>query len=965
MKREFMRLAGGLALAAALVSVAPCAAFAAGTTADTQSGGGISEITPQADEPVAEINGVQYTDIDEAIDAASAGDTITLLSDVKVTKTFYKSLTFTGGYKLTVDAYSWRYNGDLIFDAADFEMVVDADSPAADNGEISRWLGMALSNGSIVARNGADVTFSFDSVTGTNCAIYGTNADIIVENGSTFGIYGKNTAGVQGQGLQLDSEKAVGIKVTGNSTFLIDGTNRGYVCSPDIYVEDSTFKVQNCTANASNGGLFEAVNSEVKFDNNDGHGLSAGNVVIDGSTVTTTNNGYCGFVLSGNLDIKNKSVITVTGNAWHDDSNNAAYAGFRLNGGSTSNVYNIDGSTTLTIADNYNTGLDVRRGTLTIANGAKVTISGNSVTNTDMAGYGGGIYVGYSTQSDWAKATIPSDALICNNHALNGGDDIYVATGVEGARSSLTIIPVADGQSLDGTKLVSSGSRDSRGSVADDCIDSIDGWYLDGMNEEGALDADKRWEAHADSYDSVYAEQYAVDETVTVEGPLALKAAHGLGVVAVDPADITIYMGGDEGYEGTATENGSISGSNSLPEPGFYFVLSDDINQAFAEADIADLGVAADLSQYMTIYTHGYNGENGELHWKLEKYGENNSEAYGQFIYRIVPAPTAGQEAVPVRLQFTGEDGTTVTSDEFDPSAAGTLSQKYTMQLYTELVQKDQVVFEVDIKGQKFYNSMELQTGDLNVRYVTGDQDDVVSDVLNSEAELAAAKAEDPNKAFALHPEGTTYYINNSKVDIADGIAPSLLFDDVVSDHNTTGAEDYDQQLASRAVDVATSAGADFENPYFQAKYLDLVDANNGNVWLTASEPTTVYWPYPAGTNENTEFHLVHFTDLDREMNNSAIDGAIDSSATEYVAVENTEHGIRFTTDGFSPFVLIWDAGTEAGPQPEPPVIPTEPSKPGNGLPTTGDYSLMGAAAAAVAGIAVIGCGIHMARKSH
>lgn len=39
MKREFMRLAGGLALAAALVSVAPCVAFAAGTTADTQSGG--------------------------------------------------------------------------------------------------------------------------------------------------------------------------------------------------------------------------------------------------------------------------------------------------------------------------------------------------------------------------------------------------------------------------------------------------------------------------------------------------------------------------------------------------------------------------------------------------------------------------------------------------------------------------------------------------------------------------------------------------------------------------------------------------------------------------------------------------------------------------------------------------------------------------------------------------------------
>ena len=32
-------------------------------------------------------------------------------------------------------------------------------------------------------------------------------------------------------------------------------------------------------------------------------------------------------------------------------------------------------------------------------------------------------------------------------------------------------------------------------------------------------------------------------------------------------------------------------------------------------------------------------------------------------------------------------------------------------------------------------------------------------------------------------------------------------------------------------------------------RYLDLVDASNGNAWVTADKPVEVYWPYPAGTS--------------------------------------------------------------------------------------------------------------------
>lgn len=80
----------------------------------------------------------------------------------------------------------------------------------------------------------------------------------------------------------------------------------------------------------------------------------------------------------------------------------------------------------------------------------------------------------------------------------------------------------------------------------------------------------------------------------------------------------------------------------------------------------------------------------------------------------------------------------------------------------------------------------------------------------------------------------------------------------------------------------------------------------------------------------------MHFADLDRDMNNGEISGQIDSSSANYVEVENTEHGIRFTTDGFSPFVLMWE-GEGDGPA-EPPVNAEPPAS--GALTATGDNSL-------------------------
>ena len=867
--------------------------------------------------------GEQYEDLDMAIAAAGDDDVIVLHGDATTTgMNLSKNLTIKAADGLeirptiTFTEYGIALWGkSLTFQGCDIEMNGIGSTPYT-----VEWGWMSISASSNSSLKLDNVTMTMDgsgtptssNQTSTHAIYFSANSRLDVINGSNLTIRDYSEDALEWNG----GTGSYNINVQ-DSTLTCDNNRSGFAGTFTALIQNSNLSVANSRGNGSNGSNFDIVDSTVNFNDNGSHGLSAGWLHINNSTVNAKNNHGMGITVNGELEVTNKSVVTVSGNA---DNTSYGYAAVRLY---NDYQFTVDGTSELYIKDNNNTGLYVRQGNLNVEDGARLEITGNTVSHTLLDGYGGGVYVGYGDNYD-PTVKLPANAKICNNHSLIGGDDIYVSEGVNGP--SLTFGPTGSGWVLDGTP---------------DCSDPITGWYDD---SEGA-----RWAAHSADYSGIHVVEQEVNGTVTLNGLHALKAAHGLGSVAVDPADITVYMGGDQGYEGVITDedDGSYDASNSLPEPGFYFVLPAEINQAFDDAGIAEVGEAANLSNYMTIYTHGYSGSTGELHWRLEEYGKTNSSAYGQFIYRIVPDPTPGQESVPVRLQFTSEDGsTTFTNDTFDPAQAGALHQQYTIRLYTELVDANQVVFEVNINGTKYYNTMVLQEGVLDVRYVTGDQDDVVTDVVNSEEELAAARVDNPDKAYAVMPDGTTYYINESQVDVTDSAAPSLLFDDLAGSDDTGVAADHPQQLANRALDVITETGASFEHPWYQAKYLDLVDANNGNVYLTANHPVTVYWPYPAGTDQNTEFHLVHFADLDRDMNNGELSGQIESSSAAYVEVENTEHGIRFTTDGFSPFVLMWE-GEGDGPA-EPPVN-AEPPASGT-LTATGDNSRIVMAALAAAG---------------
>lgn len=493
---------------------------------ESSNEGGSSESTPVAR---IERTGTEYSDIDEAIAAAESRDTIILLDNVEPKKTFYKSLTFRSGendlYSVTYDVVGWRYSGNLTFDHAKFVVNSDSGAHEAGNPEAYSWFSMVLKNATLTLTNGAAASYSFDSAAGTNCAIYtdkGNDSSIIVEKGSSFSVYGRNTKGIDGQGVQLGSTANCKISVTSGSDFLIDGCNRGYVNSPTVEVNHSTFTVQNCSGNASNGGEFTAENnSTVNFLNNGGHGLSAGDALIRNSTLTSTGNGYTGIHIGGNLEVIGGSKVTAGGNGWNGwDADR--FAGLRINGNGE-----LDSASSIDIENNYEVGMRIEGENSNVdLSAGSVTIKDNGIPNIgsfqnayysweglSRAGQfnstkGGGI---------WNKGALrlPESAAVYNNHAEKAGDDIY-STGM------VTFGKVGSGWTLD-AGANGGGRADASGKVTGtDCRDDIDGWYDDTELH--------RWEAH---WDGMFHTQEVKEGTH--KGTVAVKAAHGITYSNVTP----------------------------------------------------------------------------------------------------------------------------------------------------------------------------------------------------------------------------------------------------------------------------------------------------------------------------------------------------------------------------------------------------------------------------------------------
>ena len=343
--------------------------------------------------------------------------------------------------------------------------------------------------------------------------------------------------------------------------------------------------------------------------------------------------------------------------------------------------------------------------------------------------------------------------------------------------------------------------------------------------------------------------------------------------VVVTPAAITIYMGGANGYEGAVVdeETGSITASSSLPEPGFLFTLPEMLKDALA-ANHADL---TDIT---------FREPDSGKEWTAEFYADGAST-----VYRLVPS--GDQE--PVRVQFTNAQGQTVTEDKFE--VGENINQTLTMTLYKGDVGVIYAIYD----GVQY--PIRLGKSTLTVRGVT------------EEAQYAAVtdgtEAPVEGKPAVAAESGTSYTINDSDVPVEDTSGVALLYDGIID----ANGEDRAGMLEDKAEDTMETLNkepASGNRFAYSFQYLDLVDTNNGNAWVKASQNVTIYWPYPAGTNKDTEFTLLHFEGLHREMDTSEIgDQIANCTVSEVTSVKKTDTHLvlKVGSAGFSPFALVWE----------------------------------------------------------
>lgn len=343
---------------------------------------------------------------------------------------------------------------------------------------------------------------------------------------------------------------------------------------------------------------------------------------------------------------------------------------------------------------------------------------------------------------------------------------------------------------------------------------------------------------------------YAQANTVTATYPKT---------IAIKPVDMTIYMGGSGGYDAVVNESGEQISSNSLPHPLFTVDAPDGINP-----------------DNLTF-------TNGEKSWNLI------SDGNGYYHF--------SEEASKVRVTYSYEDASgkthIVTDDEFKPSQD--VYTTYTVALYSG----DNAMSQVRAMAYNGANYVNAETGTLTVRAVQDEPDAVVSAISQD-----PPKSLESGSAVAVAGASTTYTLNNTGVALpVNDSKPSLLFDGIIDD------DDHDRTAALvDAIEAQMNTSVDSE--CYQAKYLDLVDANNGNAWITASDAVTVYWGYPEGTDKNMKFTLYHFRNLHRDGANSGYDVSdISDAEIKQVTVEKTAQGIKFHVEpgGFSPFVLVWE----------------------------------------------------------
>ena len=432
------------------------------------------------------------------------------------------------------------------------------------------------------------------------------------------------------------------------------------------------------------------------------------------------------------------------------------------------------------------------------------------------------------------------------------------------------------------------------------------GWTLDDSAEDVVYEAGQQL---PETTETVKMEKDTTVYAVWGEDTNGDKVADATQVL-IKPENITIYQGGT-GYESVVGDDttGDDQKSNGLPEPGYSIVLPYTVNEELKKvAESEDVtGDIVNLTDYLTFTYDVGNGV--ERRWHIETYDRdgNSHLSDGRYIYRILPDEIT---STPIRLLFTNEAGEEFTSDDFfgiDEQLYDTLQ----MTIYAGDLKQDLV--KASVQGTEKAQDVGVGTGELVIRGTTDTVETVKVNDTENNADGFTVTADAEN----------VYYVNGSPIQVQESDI-RLLADDLAMEEDSE-TEKAMQDAADKAIDTA------LDNPQYEFKYLDLVDYNNGNAYVTlrGGDQVTVNWPMPANADPDT-IHVVHFDGLDREFDISELDELLNSDEVTAI-VYSMEDGltvgtdsVSFNTSTFSPFVLVYETKAE---QPD----PTPDPDPGNG----------------------------------
>lgn len=276
---------------------------------------------------------------------------------------------------------------------------------------------------------------------------------------------------------------------------------------------------------------------------------------------------------------------------------------------------------------------------------------------------------------------------------------------------------------------------------------------------------------------------------------------------------------------------------------------------------------------------------------------------------RVNDQTFTGDEAMAKLLEcltatYTDKDGNPVTSDV----EAG----EYTINLSWKGGQKPG---DLRINGNEVADQM--GTGTLIVRHIEEIEEaqngNNTHALLESEPTAPVTHAEAIAKSFLGLLE-SKFYTNDDADREVDSAGIQLLDDALLIDDDGTNRQSLLEAKAESTEGLLYELN-EGQTYRYDFHYLDLVDAYNGNAWVSASYGTTVYLPYPEGvTSENAEamkVQVIHFPGLHREYGIAGqveVTEAIAACTPEKMDVNFTENGISFETDraGFSPFAVVW-----------------------------------------------------------